>query len=70
MTRMDAIAWVLSVCTDLRLSQAKTLADLVASAMSVPRISLAAIGRSLVGPVAQASYQTHLALRGQCAGAG
>jgi len=52
MTRMDAIAWVLSVCTDLRLSQSKTLADLVASAMSVARISLAAIGRNLVGPVA------------------
>ena len=52
MTRMEAIAWVLSVRTDLRLSQAKTLAELVASAMSVARISLAAIGRSLVGPVA------------------
>src|SRR5215470_1156173 len=52
MSRMDAIAWVLSVCTDLRLSQTKTLADLVASAMSVARISLAAIGRSLVGPAA------------------
>ena len=52
MTRMEAIAWVLNVCTDLRLSQAKTLADLVASAMSVARISLAAIGRSLVGTVA------------------
>jgi len=52
MSRTDTIVWVLSVCTDLRLSQAKTLADLAASAMSVARISLAGIGRSLVGPVA------------------
>ena len=42
MHRKDAIAWVLTVCAgSLRLSQAKTLAILVASAMSVERVSLA-----------------------------
>lgn len=52
MRRMEAIAWVLSVCTDLRLSQTKTLAELVAAAMTVGRVSLAAIGRALTGPEA------------------
>jgi hypothetical protein len=46
MHRKDAIAWVVSVCAvSLRLSQAKTLAILVASAMRVERVSLANIGR-------------------------
>jgi len=50
MHRKDAIAWVVSVCSgSLRLSQAKTLAILVASAMRVERISLANIGRSMLG---------------------
>lgn len=50
MHRKDAIAWVVSVCAvSLRLSQAKTLAVLVASAMRVERISLANIGRSMNG---------------------
>lgn len=50
MHRKDAIAWVISVCADsLRLSQAKTLAVLVASAMRVERISLANIGRCMLG---------------------
>jgi hypothetical protein len=52
MKQLQAIAWVLSVCTDLRRSQAKTLADLVAAAMQVGRVSLAAIGRRLAGPAA------------------
>lgn len=52
MNRMEAIAWVLSVCVDLRLSQTKTLAELAAAALGVGRVSLAAIGRKLVGPVA------------------
>ena len=52
MRPLQAVAWVLSLCTDLRLSQAKTLADLVAAAMQVGRVSLAAIGRKLTGPVA------------------
>jgi len=52
MSRKDAITWVLSVCTlSLRLSQAKTLAALVASAMRVERISLANIGRAMQGMV-------------------
>jgi hypothetical protein len=52
MSRKDAITWVVSVCTlSLRLSQAKTLAVLVASAMRVERISLANIGRAMHGMV-------------------
>lgn len=49
MDRKEAIAWVLSVCIDLRLSQAKTLADLVAAALQVSRVSLSNLGRCLVG---------------------
>jgi len=50
MHRKDAIAWVISVCAgSLRLSQAKTLAHLVAAALQVQRISLANIGRALEG---------------------
>src|SRR2546422_2726343 len=50
MHRTDAIAWVVSVCAvSLRLSQAKTLAILVASALRVQRISLANIGRAAQG---------------------
>ena len=50
MHRKDAIAWVVSVCAGcLRLSQAKTLSILVASALSVERISLANIGRNMLG---------------------
>jgi hypothetical protein len=52
MHRKDAIAWVVSVCAaSLRLSQAKTLAILVSSAMRVERISLANIGRAMSGMV-------------------
>jgi len=47
---MDAIASVITLCADsLRLSQAKTLAGLVAAAMHVQRVSLANIGRALDG---------------------
>lgn len=50
MHRTDAIAWVVSVCAvSLRLSQAKTLAILVAAAMRVQRVSLANIGRGALG---------------------
>ena len=50
MHRKDAIAWGVSVCSvSLRLSQAKTLAILVAAAMRVQRISLANIGRAMDG---------------------
>jgi hypothetical protein len=52
MHRKDAIAWVVTVCSvSLRLSQAKTLAILVASAMRVERISMANIGRAMNGIV-------------------
>jgi hypothetical protein len=49
MRRTDAIAWVVSVCSCLRLSQAKTLAILVAAAMRVERASLANLGRAMLG---------------------
>jgi len=50
MHRTEAIAWVVSVCScSLRLSQAKTLAALVASAMRVERVSLANVGRRMLG---------------------
>ena len=52
MHRTDAIAWVVTVCAcSLRLSQAKTLAILVSSAMRVERVSLANLGRSMLGTV-------------------
>ena len=54
MHRKDAIAWVVCVCAScLRLSQAKTLAILVASALHVERISLASIGRAMKGAAAK-----------------
>jgi hypothetical protein len=50
MRRSQAIAWVVSVCAGcLRLSQAKTLSILVASALRVERASLANLGRAMVG---------------------
>jgi hypothetical protein len=50
MHRTEAIAWVVSVCAvSLRLSQAKTLGALVASAMRVERVSLANLGRRMLG---------------------
>ena len=50
MRRHDAAAWVVIVCAaTLRLSQAKTLGALVAAALECQRISLAAIGRSMLG---------------------
>lgn len=52
MDRRNAMAWVLSVGLALRLSQAKTLSELLAATLSVSRVSLAAIGRALTGPVA------------------
>lgn len=50
MRRLQAITWVITVCADLRKSQAKTLAHLVAASLHVGRASLAAIGRQLAGP--------------------
>lgn len=50
MRRTEAIAWVVSVCAGfLRLSQAKTLAALAASAMRAERASLGNIGRHMMG---------------------
>ena len=50
MRRTEAIAWVVSVCAvSLRLSQAKTLAALVAAAMRAERASLANVGRRMLG---------------------
>ncbi len=50
MNRTDAASWIVSVCACyLRLSQVKTLGDLVDAAMRCERISLANIGRSLLG---------------------
>jgi hypothetical protein len=50
MNRTETISWVVSVCAVyLRLSQAKTLAALVASAMRCQRVSLANLGRNLLG---------------------
>ncbi len=49
MTGLEAASWVLTVCTTPRLSQTRTLADLVAAALVVGRVSLAELGRKLVG---------------------
>jgi Transposase DDE domain len=47
MKAMEAAGWVLSLCLNLRLSQTKTLADLVAAALDVGRVSLSELGRLL-----------------------
>src|SRR5262245_19771562 len=52
MKRTEAVAWVLSVCTALRLSQAKTRAHLTPAAPHGGRVSLAARGRQLAGKAA------------------
>src|SRR5262249_40226177 len=52
MNPLPAVAWVLSFCTDIRLSQAKTLAHLSAAALRAGRVSRAALGRQLTGPAA------------------
>lgn len=50
MDRTNTISWVVSVCAVyLRLSQAKTLGTLVAGAMRCQRISLANMGRQMLG---------------------
>jgi hypothetical protein len=50
MSRPLVLAWVLSVCSALRRSQAKTLAELVAAAVPTERVSLANLGRAMGGP--------------------
>lgn len=50
MNRTETVTWVISVCACyLRLSQAKTLAAVVASVVRVNRLSLANIGRAMEG---------------------
>lgn len=53
MDRMEAAAWVWSVVTGLLASQTNTLADLVGASLDVGRVSLAEIGRRLVGTSAK-----------------
>jgi DDE family transposase len=50
MSRALILAWVLSVCSALRKSQAKTLAELVAAGVATERVSLANLGRQMAGP--------------------
>lgn len=52
MRRLEAYTWVLTLGADLRRSQAKTLAALAAAALQVGRVSLANLGRNLLGPPA------------------
>lgn len=47
MKRQQVIRFISSVCLYLRLSQAKTLSELVAAAMTLSRASLAELGRSI-----------------------
>lgn len=49
MQRHLILAWVLSVCSTLRKSQAKTLAQLVTAAVPTQRATLANLGRAMVG---------------------
>ncbi|MCX6069393.1 MAG: IS4 family transposase [Chloroflexi bacterium] len=43
----NIVAWMVGICTGLRRSQAKTLADVVVGAMRCRRVSLADLGRSM-----------------------
>ena len=49
MQRHLVLAWVLSVCSALRKSQAKTLAALVGAAVPTQRVTLANVGRAMNG---------------------
>jgi len=52
MNRTDVVTWIVSACAAcLRLSQIKTLSVLVGAAMHVQRVSLANIGRAMLGGV-------------------
>lgn len=50
MSRPPILAWVLSVGSALRRSQAKTLGELVAAAVPADRATLANLGRAMPGP--------------------
>jgi hypothetical protein len=52
MAQLQVLSWVVNLCTDLRLSQAKTLGALAAAATRLQRASLANIGRLLGGEAA------------------
>jgi len=56
MKRTEVISFIISICSYLRLSQVKTLSDLVAAATKVTRTSLAELGRTL-------SYQNRVAAK-------
>jgi hypothetical protein len=47
MKSTEVASFIISACSYIRLSQAKTLSDLVAAAMKVTRVSLAELGRTL-----------------------
>lgn len=47
MKRTEVVSFIISACSYLRLSQAKTLSNLVAAAMKLTRASLAELGRIL-----------------------
>ena len=47
MSHSSIVRWIVGVCTSLRLSQRKTLGELVFGAMRCRRVSLADIGRSM-----------------------
>lgn len=49
MKRPLILAWVLSVCPDLRRGQAKTLGELVTAAVPTQRATLANLGRAMAG---------------------
>jgi hypothetical protein len=49
MNRHLVLAWILSVCSALRRSQAKTLAQLVCAAIPTQRATLANLGRAMPG---------------------
>jgi hypothetical protein len=56
MTSKEVVNFIVSVCSYLRLSQAKTLSQLVSAAMILSRASLAELGRAL-------SYQNDIATK-------
>ncbi len=62
MRHAAVVAWVTSLCTGLRKSQAKTLAELVAAALDVGRATLAALGRHMTG-AAQCKHRIKRAWR-------
>jgi hypothetical protein len=49
MNAMEAILWITSICVGMRKSQTKTLADLVAVAVRIGRVSLAELGKACCG---------------------